>query len=97
MSPVNRFRMIMSENVNKLMAFLDASPVNFLAVKTAESLLQANGFKPLDKRDAWVLQPGDRRYIVKNSSALMAVPKPDSTLSRLTAIRPASASSPEPR
>ena len=32
MSPVNRFRMIMSENVNKLMAFLDASPVNFLAV-----------------------------------------------------------------
>lgn len=72
MSPVNRFRMIMSENVNKLMAFLDASPVNFLAVKTAESLLQANGFKPLDKRDAWVLQPGDRRYIVKNSSALMA-------------------------
>ncbi len=54
------------------MAFLDASPVNFLAAKEVSRRLDAAGFSELDPREAWSLKAGDKRYIVKNSSAVMA-------------------------
>lgn len=55
-----------------LLRFLDTSPCNFLAVKNITERLQAAGFSPLDMADNWRLQPGDRRYVVKNSSAIFA-------------------------
>ena len=55
-----------------LMEFLDQSPVNFLAVKTVRKHLDENGFKVLDPREQWNLQPGGRYYMVKNSSAVFA-------------------------
>jgi len=54
------------------MAFLDASPVNFLAAAEVIRRLDAAGFRRLDMTDKWELKPGDRRYVVKNSSAVMA-------------------------
>lgn len=55
-----------------LSAFLDASPVNFWAVRTAVDHLQACGFTALDMADAWQLQPGGRYYVTKNGTALFA-------------------------
>lgn len=55
-----------------LMEFLDQSPVNFLAVKTASRHLDEAGFVSLDPRDAWQLKPGGKYYITKNSSAIFA-------------------------
>lgn len=55
-----------------LAAFLDASPVNFWAVHTLKAHLDAHGFSELDMRDEWNLRPGDRRYVVKNGSAIFA-------------------------
>lgn len=55
-----------------LAAFLDASPVNFWAIHTIKAHLDENGFSELDMRDEWNLQPGDRRYVVKNGSAIFA-------------------------
>lgn len=55
-----------------LLSFLDASPCNFLAVDSLRKRLDAAGFMELSMADAWALQPGDRRYVVKNSSAVFA-------------------------
>ncbi len=58
--------------VEDLIDFLNESPCNFFAVEAAVRRLEAAGFSRLDPRDEWSLKPGDRRYIVKNSSAVFA-------------------------
>ncbi len=55
-----------------LCAFLDSSPVNFFAVDTVRRRLEADGFSELDMAAPWSLKPGDRRYVVKNGSAVFA-------------------------
>lgn len=62
----------MNNHISDLCRFLDASPVNFLAVSETERRLQACGFTPLDMAQPWTLKPGDRRYVTKNGSALFA-------------------------
>lgn len=55
-----------------LCEFMDACPVNFLAVSEVERRLQEAGFLPLDMAAAWSVKPGDRRYVIKNGSAIFA-------------------------
>lgn len=55
-----------------LAAFLDASPVNFLAVQTLREHLDNAGFTCLDMSAKWSLRPGGRHYVVKNDSAIFA-------------------------
>lgn len=52
--------------------FLDRSPVNFWAAETARQRLEAAGFSELRMEDAWSITPGDRRYVMKNGSAIFA-------------------------
>lgn len=59
-------------NYHDLAAFLDASPVNFWAVKTASDHLVNAGFTPLDMRDQWDLKPNGRYFVTKNDSAIFA-------------------------
>lgn len=59
--------------INSLFKFLDNSPVNFLAADNIISTLNQNGFTRLDPRADWgTLNPGDRRYVVTNHSAVIA-------------------------
>jgi aspartyl aminopeptidase len=62
----------MENQATDLLRFLDESPCNFLAVKNIANALEAAGFRQLDMADSWALQPGDRCYVVKNSSAIFA-------------------------
>ena len=56
-----------------LIDFLNASPVNYLAVATLEEQLQAAGFCKLDPTQPMpALKPGDQLYVTKNDSALFA-------------------------
>lgn len=64
--------MNINNNYKDLAAFMDASPVNFWAIKTLAGHLSANGFKELDMRDAWELTDGGRYFVKKNDSALFA-------------------------
>ena len=56
-------------NARELMEFLDKSPVNFFAVRTACEMLDEAGFTRLDPAESWTLRPGGRYYITKNPSA----------------------------
>lgn len=56
-----------------LIDFLNASPVNYLAVATLEEQLQAAGFRKYDAADPMPeVKPGDTFYFTKNDSSLYA-------------------------
>lgn len=62
-----------------LAEFLDASPVNFYAIKNIISELELLGLERLDESRKWHLEPGKGYYVTRNYSALLAfyVPKRD--------------------
>lgn len=55
-----------------LCAFLDRSPTPFHAAREAASRLEAAGFREISERDAWSLAPGERRYLIRGGSTLVA-------------------------
>ncbi len=55
-----------------LLDFIDASPSPWHAVQTCESRLTAAGFQPLDEAERWTLNAGDRRYVVRGGSSIIA-------------------------
>ena len=59
--------------IDSLLHFMNASPCNFLAVKTIKETLEKNGFKQLDLSEKFVFVPGEKFYFTKNDSAIFAV------------------------
>ena len=55
-----------------LLDFIDASPSPWHAVQTCESRLQAAGFRSLAEVDRWQLTVGDRCYVVRGGSSIIA-------------------------
>ncbi|MCH5222770.1 MAG: M18 family aminopeptidase [Muribaculaceae bacterium] len=58
--------------IKRLLNWLDESTCNFLAVKTIVKELQAKGFKELKQNEDWIIEPGGKYYMIKNSSAVFA-------------------------
>ena len=59
--------------IQRLLHFLDASPVNFLAVRTLEDELQKAGFSRLSPDEPLgKMEPGRKFYVTKNDSSLYA-------------------------
>lgn len=58
--------------VKSLLKFMDASPCNFLAVKTIKDTLNQAGYaeRRLDDKITWT--PGEKFYVTKNDSAIFA-------------------------
>ncbi|MCR4854099.1 MAG: M18 family aminopeptidase [Prevotella sp.] len=59
--------------INRLLKFLDASPVNFLAVKNLSAELEKAGYRRVDAREPLgKVSAGDRFYVTKNDSSIYA-------------------------
>lgn len=59
--------------LQRLLQFLDASPVNFLAVKNIAQALTEAGYRQLDPCEALgEVKPGDRFFVTKNDSSIFA-------------------------
>lgn len=59
--------------IKRLLSFLDASPVNFLAVKNIADTLAANGFRRIDPAlPLGEVKSGDRFFVTKNNSSIYA-------------------------
>ena len=59
--------------IDRLLTFLDASPVNFLAVKNIVDKLEDAGFKCIDPTlPIGNIIPGDKIYVTKNDSSVYA-------------------------
>lgn len=52
--------------------FIQASPTPFHAAASLAARLQAAGYRPLDERAEWSLEPGGRYYVLRNQSSLIA-------------------------
>lgn len=60
------------ERALDLIAFIDASPTPYHAVAEAIRRLELAKFTRLEESDAWKLRAGDRRYVVRNGSSIIA-------------------------
>lgn len=59
--------------IKRLLSFLDASPVNFLAVKNLTDELQQHGFRRIDTTEALgTVKAGDKFFVTKNDSSIYA-------------------------
>ena len=59
--------------IKRLLSFLDASPVNFLAVKNMAAELEKNGFRRINPQEPLgKIQAGDKFFVTKNDSSIYA-------------------------
>lgn len=59
--------------IKRLLSFLDASPVNFLAVKNITEELQQHGYRRIDTTEALgTVKVGDKFFVTKNDSSIYA-------------------------
>lgn len=59
--------------IKRLLSFLDASPVNFLAVKNLTDELQQHGYRRIDTTEALgTVKTGDKFFVTKNDSSIYA-------------------------
>lgn len=63
--------MTAKQQVQDLLAFIDASPSPWHAVATLEQRLQAFQFERLHESEAWALSPGGRYYVVRDGSSII--------------------------
>jgi len=63
----------MTNLTSRLLSFLDASPVNFLAVENISLALDNNGYRRIDAAEpVGELKTGDKIYVTKNDSSVYA-------------------------
>ena len=59
--------------IKRLLSFLDASPVNFWAVKNIAAELELNGFRRINPQEPLgKVEVGDKFYVTKNDSSIYA-------------------------
>ena len=59
--------------IQRLLQFLDKSPVNFLAARNIADILRENGYRELDSRQPMPeVKAGDRFFVMKNASSVYA-------------------------
>ena len=56
----------------EMFQFLDGSPTPFHAVQNQVNLLESCDFKLLSESDEWTLSPGERYYVTRNGSSIIA-------------------------
>jgi aspartyl aminopeptidase len=61
-----------TEFAKELNSFIDASPTASHCVLQAEKMLKKNGFKRLFESDPWKLKKGDKFYVIRHASAVVA-------------------------
>ena len=60
------------QHAEDLIEFIDQSPSPWHAVETLASRLQKEGFAPLDEKDRWTLREGQKAYVIRGGSSLIA-------------------------
>ena len=65
------------ENFNEgLLGFLDASPTPFHASKNMSMMFENAGFSRLNEEEKWELQKGEKYYVTRNDSSVIAFTYP---------------------
>lgn len=67
-----RLRALGQEAARDLCAFIDRSPTPWHAVREVASRLIEAGFGELSEREPWTIAPGDRRFVIRGGSTIVA-------------------------
>lgn len=81
------------QTMEPLLDFLQHSPTPWHAVANMSRRLEQAGFRRLEETDSWQLSPGERVFVTRNDSSLVAMQLPKD---RLTALRMIGAHSDSP-
>ena len=68
-----------NNNAKELLNLIDKSPTAFHVIENAKEILEQAGFKMLKEQEVWNLQAGEKYYVSRNDSSLIAfsIPKLD--------------------
>ena len=55
-----------------MLDFISASPTCFHAIANTAARLIAAGYAPLSEKERWTLHPGDRRFVIRGGSSIIA-------------------------
>ncbi len=55
-----------------MLDFISASPTCFHAIANTAARLIAAGYAPLSEEERWTLRPGDRRFVIRGGSSIIA-------------------------
>ena len=58
--------------MKELLQFIDASPTAFHCVESVKKILADNGYKELKESEDWKLKKGDRFFVKRNGSSIIA-------------------------
>ncbi|WP_129141660.1 M18 family aminopeptidase [Modicisalibacter coralii] len=72
--------------LERLLTFLKRSPTPWHATANMVERLEKAGFRRLDETQAWTLTPGERVYVTRNASSLIALQLPEGPLESLRMI-----------
>ncbi|HSH58032.1 MAG TPA: M18 family aminopeptidase [Halomonas sp.] len=72
--------------LTRLLDFLHRSPTPWHATANMAARLESAGFRRLDEREAWSLTPGERVYVTRNDSSIIALQLPETRLEALRMI-----------
>jgi len=72
--------------LDRLLHFLERSPTPWHAVDNMARRLEQAGYRRLEETQAWQLVPGDRFYVTRNDSSLIAMQVPEEALGGLRMI-----------
>ncbi|MFC2993009.1 M18 family aminopeptidase [Halomonas tibetensis] len=72
--------------IERLLDFLRGSPTPWHAVANMAARLESAGFRRLDEREPWQLAPGEKIYVTRNDSSIIALQLPESELNALRMI-----------
>lgn len=67
------------ESAEKLLSFIAESPSCYHVVANIEKVLAKKGFRQLKETDTWSLEPGEKYYVNRNGSSLIAFTIPKDT------------------
>lgn len=65
------------ELIQEVMQFIDDSPCNYLAVNNISRQLEEKGYHRLYEHETWNMEKGEKYYVVRNDSALIAFRMPE--------------------
>ncbi len=72
--------------LERLLDFLRRSPTPWHATANMAERLEAEGFRRLEETEAWRLSPGERVYVTRNDSSIIALQLPSEPLDALRMI-----------
>lgn len=72
--------------LDRLLDFLQAAPTPWHATACMAERLEAAGYRRLQETDTWQLEPGERVYVTRNDSSIVALQLPEAGFSSLRMI-----------